>query len=98
MSKFSIVARIVELNQVNTGLASRTVASAKVEETLLQHFLKTWRSQRAAHLKSVPIASIAPQIIEEESGEPAIHKASPYDLASSNPYVIAATLFSRKRW
>ena len=97
MSKFSVAARISELGQVNTGLASRTVSSAEVEETLLQHFLRTWRSQKAAGLKSVPAASIAPQIIEEESGKPAMYKASPYDLASNNPYVIAATLFSQKR-
>lgn len=97
MSKFSIPARIVELGQVNTFLTSRAVSSADVEETLLQHFLKAWRSQRVTHLKPVPGTQIEPQIIEETNGEPATHQASPYGLASNNPHIIAATLFSRKR-
>lgn len=97
MSKFSIAARIVELNRANTGPSSRAVSSAGLEETLLHHFLNSWRSQRAAHLKSVPTARLDTQIIEEKFGEPAKQQASPYDLASNNPYVIAATLFSRKR-
>ena len=92
MSKFSIAARIVEINQANTG-----PSSVGLEESLLHYFLKAWRSRRAAHLNSVPTARVGPQIIEERSGESVKHQASPYDLASNNPYVIAATLFSRKR-
>lgn len=98
MSKFQIAARIMELNLAPTVTTSRTLSPTEVEETLLQHLLKTWRSRSAAQLKSVPAARIDPPIIEEEWDEPVPHKASPYDLASSNPHVIAATLFSRKRW
>jgi hypothetical protein len=97
MSKFSIPARIAELRQVNTSLVSRAVSPEDVEETLLQHFFKTWRSQRAAKIKKAPNGRINPQDINEKSDEPSTHPASLYDLASANPHVIAATLFLRKR-
>lgn len=98
MSKFLIAARIVELSRMPAATTSRVLSSTEVEETLLQHFLKTWRSRSAAQLKSVPAVRTDPPVIEEKGDEPVPHKASPYDLASSNPHVIAATLFSRKRW
>lgn len=96
MSKFSIAARVVELRQANP--TTRSLSSAEVEETLLQHFLRAWRSQRSVHAKSVPSAHLDAQIVEERSGEVPTHKSSPYNLASNNPHVIAATLFSKKRW
>jgi len=97
MSKFTMAARIVELNHVNTACNSRALSPVEVEETLLQHFLKVWRTRSAAHLTPVPVTSIDPQPVEEKSIEPVPNRASPYDLASNNPHVIAATLFSRKR-
>ena len=98
MSKFSIAARVAELRQANAALASKTLSSAEAEETMLQHFLRTWRSQSSVHAKSAPTAGVDAPSLEEKNGNAATHQASPYDLASSNPHIIAATLFTRKRW
>ncbi len=98
MSKFSIAARIVELGEINAVRSSKGGFAADVKETILQSYLRARSLRQAVQARAEFSAQVDPQAADEDGSPPAAHKASPYDLASNNPYVIAATLFSRKRW
>ena len=99
MSKFSIAARIVELGEINTVRTSRAVSTARATETFLQRYFRARGLQRVGAIKSSSLNAPANSpAAGEKSDATASYKASPYDLASNNPYVIAATLFSRKGW
>ena len=96
MNNFLIAAGTAVLGVATTALTSRIGSTAEVRESLLQHCFKSWRRQTAAQLEPDPTARVDSQMIDEESGEPATHQSTLYDLAASSPYVIAASPFLRK--
>jgi hypothetical protein len=97
MSKFLIEARIAELSKVNTVSASGAASSAAVVETLLRRWYKVWHFLGAAPLETDVNTTAASHSIDHESGVPDTVRSPLYDMATSNPHVIAATLFSGNR-
>ena len=96
MNNFLIAAGTAVLGAATTALTSRIGSTAEIRESLLQHCFKSRLRQRAAQLEPDPTASVDSQLIDEESGEQATRRSTLYDLAASNPHVIAASLFLRK--
>ena len=96
MNNFLIAAGTAVLGVATTALTSRIGSAAEIRETLLQHCFKSRLRQRAAQLEPDPTARVDSQMNDEESGEPATHQSTLYDLAASSPHVIAASLFLRK--
>jgi hypothetical protein len=98
MNKFSIAAGTAALGVATSALTSGIASPAEVRETLLKRCFRTRHFQRAAPVKTGPTASVDAQLIDKESGGPIPYRSPIYDLVASNPHVIAASLFSRKRW
>jgi hypothetical protein len=86
MNKFFIAA----------GTAALDLSTAEARESLLQRLFKNLRFHGSARPKADPVVDIDPQLIDEEGWQPEKHQSPLYDLASSHPHVIAASLFSRK--
>lgn len=86
MNKFFTAAGTAVLGLITSALNSST-STGEVKGPLLQRGLKNPR---------LPAASADSQVIDEKDWSPDKHDSSLYELAASNPHVIAASLFSTK--
>jgi hypothetical protein len=84
-----------------TALAFVNAAAGSTAEAngfLLRRYLKCPCLRRAFRLEADAAAIVDSQPADEKPGEPDRHQSVLYDLAASNPHVIAASLFTRKHW
>ena len=71
-------------------------STAEANGFLLRRYLKCPCLRRAFRLDADAAAIVDSQPIDERPREPDRHQSALYDLAASNPHVIAASLFTRK--
>ena len=76
--------------------AVATASTAEVIEPFIRRCFKNLNIGNASQPKADSAASVDLRSIDEKDWKPDSHKSPLYDLAASNPYVIAASLFSRK--
>ena len=92
MNKNYFAARTMALDSA----AAATASTAEVIEPFFRRCFKNLNTRNASQPKADTAASVDLQSIDEKDWKPDSHKSPLYDLAASNPYVIAASLFSRK--
>ena len=81
------------------ALDSATAATASTAEAIEPFFRRCFKNLNilsASQLKADPAASVDSQLVDEKDWRPDSHQSPLYDLAASNPYVIAASVFSAK--
>jgi hypothetical protein len=86
MNKFSIIAETVVFGW----------SAAEAKESLLRRCFRNVRFHRNTQSRAEPVAEVDSQLIDETGWKPDAYRSPLYDLAASNPHVLAATLFSRK--
>lgn len=86
MNKFSIIAETVVLG----------FTAAEARESLLRRCFKNVRFHGNVRPKAEPVAEVDSQLIDETGWKPDAYRSPLYDLAASNPHVLAVSLFSRK--
>jgi hypothetical protein len=86
MNKFSIIAETLVLG----------FTAAEARESLLRRCFKNVRSHGNALPKAEAEAAVDSQLIDGTGWKPDAYRSPLYDLAASNPHVLAVTLFSRK--
>ena len=86
MNKFSIIAETAVLGW----------SAAEARESLLRRCFKNVRFHGNARPKAEPVAEVDSQLIDETGWKPDAYRSPLYDLAASNPHVLAVSLFSRK--
>jgi hypothetical protein len=84
MNKFSIIAETVILGW----------STAEARESLLRRCFKTVPFHGNTKPKAEP--EVDSQLIDETEWKPDAYRSPLYDLAASNPHVLAVSLFSRK--
>ena len=88
---------------IATGMAALgsatmpTTRTAGVNRSFVQRCLKNLHDLRASRLNADPAAKVDPQLVDEKGWKSDRQQSPLYDLAASNPYVIASSLFSRKQ-
>jgi hypothetical protein len=81
------------------ALASATMPtgrSAEVSRSFIRRCFKKLHLLRASRLNADPAAGVDSQLVDENSWKSDRQQSPLYDLAANNPYLIAASLFSRK--
>ena len=86
MNKFSIIAETVVLGW----------SAAEAKDSLLRRCFRNVPFHGNVRPKAEPVAEVDSQLIDETGWEPVAYRSPLYDLAASNPHVLAITLFSRK--
>lgn len=86
MNKFSIIAETVVLG----------FTAAEARDSLLRRCFKSVRFHGNAPAKVEPVAEVDSQLIDETGWKPDAYHSPLYDLAASNPHLLAVSLFSRK--
>ena len=76
-------------------LASSFVSTAEAKGSLFRHYFKCLSSRRTAQRKTLRTDSPDSPAIDEMRWGPGKQQSPLYDLAASNPHVIAASLFSK---
>jgi hypothetical protein len=96
MNKFFITAGTAAFDLVTAAPASTTTSTANARGSLLQRGFNYLRLRKASRLRTDPTVSVDSQLTSEKGWESDKNQSPLYDLAASNPHVIAASLFSRK--
>ena len=87
---------------IATGMAALgsvimpTARTAGANRSFIQRCFKNLHLLRASRLNADPAAEVASQLVDEKAWKSDRQQSPLYDLAANNPYVIAASLFSRK--
>ena len=87
---------------IATGMAALgsaimpTARTAGTDRSFLQRCFKNLHHPRASRLNTDPAAGVDSQLVDEKGWQSDKQQSALYDLAANNPYVIAASLFSRK--
>ncbi len=87
---------------IATGMAALgsatmpTARTAEVNRSFIQRCVKSLQVLRASRLNADPAAGVDLQLVDEKGWKSDRQQSPLYDLAASNPYVIAASLFTRK--
>ncbi|MGB8982829.1 MAG: hypothetical protein WCC12_13215 [Anaerolineales bacterium] len=87
---------------IATGMAALgsaimpTARTAGVDRSFLQRCFKYLHHPRASRLNADPAAGVDSQLVDEKDWQSDKQQSPLYDLAANNPYVVAASLFSRK--
>lgn len=88
---------------IATGMAALgsaimpTVRTAEVNRSFIQRCFKNLHVLRASRLNADPTAGVDSKLVDEEGWKSDRQQSPLYDLAAHNPYLIATSLFSRKR-
>ena len=80
------------------GLVTATTATSTGETkgSFFQRCFNYLHLRKTARLKADALVCADSQLTEESAWEPKKHRSPLYDLAASNPHIIAVSLFSRK--
>jgi hypothetical protein len=87
---------------IATGMAALgsatmpTVRTAEANRSFIQRCFKNLHLLRASRLNADAAAAADSKLVDEKGWKSDRQQSPLYDLAASNPYVIAASLFSRK--
>lgn len=87
---------------IATGMAALgsvimpTARTAGVNRSFIQRCIKNLHHLRASRLNADPAAGADSQLVDEKGWKSDRRQSPLYDLAANNPYVIAASLFSKK--
>ena len=73
-----------------------TARTAGVNRSFIQRCIKNLHHLRASRLNADPAAGADSQLVDEKGWKSDRRQSPLYDLAANNPYVIAASLFSKK--
>jgi hypothetical protein len=96
MNKLFNAAETAALDLATAAPASTITFTAEPKRPLLQLWFSYLRLRKAARLRTDPMVNVDSQMVDEKGWESERRQSALYDLAASNPYVIAASLFSRK--
>jgi hypothetical protein len=87
---------------IATGMAALgsatmpTARSAEANRSFIRRCFQNLHLLRASRLNADPAAGVDSQLVDEKSWKSDTQQSPLYDLAANNPYVIAASLHSRK--
>jgi hypothetical protein len=96
MNKLFNAAEMEALDLATPAPASTMSSTAEAKGSLLQRWFNCPRLRKIARVRADPVVNVDSQMVDEKGWEPDRPQSALYDLAASNPHVIAASLFSRK--
>lgn len=94
MNRLFIAVSTAAFNLVTAESASAITAGAK--ESFRARYFNCLRLRKAAQLKTEAPVLVDSPVADEKGWKQDSHHSPLYDLAASNPHVIAATLFTRR--
>lgn len=82
---------------ISSVLASSLTSPADARGLYFQYYFKNLFARKAAWPQAAQTDSVDSPVVDETHREPNENHSPLYELAKSNPHVIAASIFTRKR-